>query len=67
MRGLLAYFTRRTDGRAAPFDAQAYEADLEARLSARKGERMVRTGPAKAGHSTRWAKAGVEARAMFGG
>lgn len=61
---LLSFFTRRQDGRAIPFDTITYQTELEARLSARKDERMVRTGPAKAGHSARWAKAGVEARAL---
>ncbi len=30
-------FTRRADGRAEPFDPEAYKAQLEANLAARKG------------------------------
>lgn len=53
MRGLLAYFTRRTDGRAIPFDAQSYEADLEARLAARRAKRPQHSKSARKGWATR--------------
>lgn len=39
MSGLLSFFTRRTDGRAEPFDATAFESSLEDRLALRKAMR----------------------------
>jgi hypothetical protein len=39
---------------------------IDARLALRKAARLARSEAAKRGHSTRWAKAGKQARETFG-
>jgi hypothetical protein len=42
-----------------------FERDLDRRLTARKVARAKASRAAKMGHSTRWQRAGVKAKAMF--
>lgn len=50
---LLSFFTRRNDGRAEPFDAEAYEAMLEENLRRRRMARPQRSLAALKGARTK--------------
>ena len=46
-------FTRRADGRAEPFDPEAYTAQLEANLASRREKRPANREAARKGWQTR--------------
>ncbi len=46
-------FSRRADGRAIPFDATTYQAELEARLAVRRQNRPHRSQAALKGAATK--------------